>query len=366
VRIGMICPYSLSVPGGVQNQVLGLARAMRARGHDVRVLAPTDGPPPESWITSLGPSVLNPANGSVAPMAPNPPTQVRAIRALWDDHFDVIHAHEPLCPGPTVTAVVMKTAPMVGTFHAAGDQPAYKYLSWLARKMAKRLDVKVAVSEEARALARTAMPTGDFEVLFNGVEVERFRVPPWPRPPGRRVALFVGRHEERKGLAVFLEAVRSLPEDDLAVWVVGEGPQTDGLRARHHADHRIEWLGRVSDAERNARMAAADVFCAPSIGGESFGVILLEAMAAGAPVVASDITGYTAVAGALSGGPAAALLPRAGDAAALAAALRLVLDDPDTAAGLRAAGAARAELFSMERLSDHYLHLYAGLLASVD
>jgi phosphatidylinositol alpha-mannosyltransferase len=254
---------------------------------------------------------------------------------------------------------------MVGTFHAAGDQPAYKYLSWLARKMAKRLDVKVAVSEEARALARTAMPTGDFRVLFNGVEVERFDVPPWPRPPGRRVALFVGRHEERKGLAVFLEAARSLP-DDVAVWVVGEGPQTERLRARHHADHRIEWLGRVSDAERNARMVAADVFCAPSIGGESFGVILLEAMAAGTPVVASDITGYTAVAGPVDGQPAAALLPRAGDAAELAAALRLVLDDPDVAERLRAAGAARAELFSMERLSDQYLHLYAGLLASVD
>jgi phosphatidylinositol alpha-mannosyltransferase len=365
VRVGLICPYSLSVPGGVQNQVLGLARSLRARDHDVRVLAPTDGPPPEPWISSLGPSVLNPANGSVAPVAPNPPTQVRAIRALWDEPFDVVHVHEPLCPGPTATAVVMKTAPMVGTFHAAGEQPAYKYLGWLARKLAKRLDVKVAVSEEAKALAETAIPTGDFRVLFNGVEVERFHVPPWARPPGRRVVLFVGRHEERKGLSVLLDAAADLP-DDVVIWVVGDGPETDALAARHAGDRRIEWLGRVSDAERNARMAAADVFCAPSIRGESFGVILLEAMSAGAPVVASDISGYAAVAGRLGEQPPAALLPPAGDPRALAAALRSVLDDPTVSADLRAAGTARAEWFSMERLCDLYVDLYAGLLASVD
>src|SRR6478609_7096011 len=164
--------------------------------------------------------------------------------------------------------------------------------------MAKRLDVKVAVSEDAKALAETAIPTGDFRVLFNGVEVERFRVPAWPKPEGRRFVLFVGRHEDRKGLSVLLDAVPSLP-DDIAVWIVGEGPQTDELRARHGHDRRIGWLGRVSDSERNARMAAADVFCAPSTGGESFGVILLEAMSAGAPVVASDISGYAAVAGVL-------------------------------------------------------------------
>ncbi len=364
MRVGLICPYSMSIPGGVQNQVLGLGRAFRSRGCEVRVLAPTDGPPPEPWITSLGPTLLNPSNGSVAPVAPNPPTQLRAIRALWDDDFDVVHVHEPLCPGPTVTAVVMKTAPMVGTFHAAGDQPAYKYLGWLARSLARRLDVKVAVSNDAKALAETAIP-GDWKVLFNGVEVERFRVAPWERPDDRRVVLFVGRHEERKGLAVLLEAFRTLPGDTV-LWVVGDGPQTDELRRRHADDDRIEWLGRVSDAERNGRMAAADVFCAPSLGGESFGIILLEAMAAGAPVVASDISGYVAVAGTLAGSPPAALLPAAGDPVALAAALSSVLDDTDVAAELRRSGAERAEHFSMDRLAEEYLHLYAGLGASLD
>lgn len=364
MRVGLICPYSMSIPGGVQNQVLGLGRAYRARGHEVRVLAPTDGPPPEPWITSLGPTLLNESNGSVAPVAPNPPTQLRAIRALWGDDFDVVHVHEPLCPGPTVTAVVMKTAPMVGTFHAAGEQPAYKYLGWLARTLARRLDVLVAVSNDARALAEAAIP-GDWRVLFNGIEIDRFRAEPWERPADRKVILFVGRHEERKGLAVLCEAMGSL-DGDVVLWVVGDGPETDELRRRHGADTRIEWLGRVSDAERNGRMAAADVFCAPSTGGESFGVILLEAMAAGAPVVASDISGYAAVAGPLDGSEPAALLPKAGDPVALAAALRVVLDDTERADALRAAGTARAARFSMERLADLYLDLYAGLGVSLD
>ena len=176
---------------------------------------------------------------------------------------------------------------------------------------------------------------------------------------------FCGRHEPRKGLDVLLAAMASLPPTTRC-WVAGSGPDTARLQAQYAGDPRIEWLGRVSDSERNARMAAADVFCAPSTGGESFGVILLEAMSAGAPVVASDISGYAAVAGALGTQPAAALLPRAGDSAQLAHALRTVLDDPTVAADLRSAGAARAEWFSMERLTDLYLDLYTGLLASVD
>jgi phosphatidylinositol alpha-mannosyltransferase len=364
MRVGLICPYSLTVPGGVQGQVLGLARALRAKGHEVRVLAPTDGPPPEPWITSLGPSMLSPSNGSVAPVAPHPPTQVRAIRALWEENFDVLHVHEPLCAGPSVTAVVMKTAPMIGTFHAAGEQPAYKYLAWLARKMARRLEVKVAVSDDAKALVEDVIP-GEWQVLFNGVEVDRFEVDPWERPDDRRVVLFVGRHDERKGLAVLLDAVSHLP-DDVVVWVAGAGPETERLRAKYRQNRRIEWLGRVTDSERNRRMVAADVFVAPSLGGESFGVILLEAMAAGTPVVASDISGYARVAGPLPDDPRhTALLTPAGDSSALASAIREVLNTPDLAGALAAAGRQRAQHFSMDRLAETYLALYRRL-APVD
>ena len=122
----MVSPYSVSVPGGVQAQVLGLARELRRIGHEVRVLAPCDGPPPEPFVTPLGNSLPTAANGSVAPLAPDPSAAMRTIRALNDEAFDVIHLHEPIVPGPTVTALLLKLAPTVGTFHAAGDSTSYR------------------------------------------------------------------------------------------------------------------------------------------------------------------------------------------------------------------------------------------------
>lgn len=356
MRIGLVCPYSLSIPGGVQGQVLALARSLRRRGHETRVLAPCDGPPPELFVTPLGNSVPTASNGSVAPIAPDIPAQLRTIRALWDERFDVLHLHEPLVPGPTVTALLLKPAPLVGTFHAAGSQPAYQALAPLAAWFGQRLDVRVAVSDDALELVRGAIG-GDFEVLFNGIEAERFRrATPWPSD-GPTV-LFIGRHEERKGLATLLDAVPQLPAD-VTIWVAGEGPETEGLRARH-TDPRIQWLGRIDDDERDRRLAGASVFCAPSLGGESFGVILLEAMAADTPVVASDIPGYAKVATPPGAEPAASLVPP-GDVGALAAALNAVLSDPARASALRSAGRRRSEGFDLERLCDAYLEIYERL-----
>lgn len=358
MRIGLVCPYSLSIPGGVQGQVLALARSLRRRGHETRVLAPCDGPPPELFVTPLGNSVPTASNGSVAPIAPDISAQLRTIRALWDERFDVIHLHEPLVPGPTVTTLLLKPAPLVGTFHAAGSQPAYHALAPLAAWFGQRLDARVAVSEDALSLVQGAMG-GDFTVLFNGVEAERFRsAVPWPTESP--TVLFIGRHEERKGLSTLLEAVPLLPEDT-TIWVAGEGPQTEELRARHQ-DPRIEWLGRIDDDERDRRLAGASVFCAPSLGGESFGVILLEAMAADTPVVASDIPGYAKVATPEGGDPAAVLVAP-GDVAALAAGLNQVLGEPGRAAALRAAGAQRSAGFDLERLCDLYLEIYQQVRA---
>lgn len=359
MRIGLVCPYSLSIPGGVQGQVLALARALRRRGHEARVLAPCDGPPPELFVTPLGNSVPMATNGSVAPIAPDVPAQLRTIRALWDERFDVVHLHEPLVPGPTATALLLKPAPLVGTFHAAGSQPAYQALSPFASWFGQRLDVRVAVSDDALALVEGPIG-GEFRVLFNGIEAQRFRdAEPWPTD-GPTV-LFLGRHEQRKGLATLLEAVPQLGPD-VRVWVAGDGPQTDELRARHQ-DPRIEWLGRIDDAERDRRLAGASVFCAPSLGGESFGVILLEAMAAGTPVVASSIPGYVKVA-APDGSAPAAVLVEPGDVAALAEGLSRALTDPATTEPLRAAGAARAAAFDLEVLCEHYLEIYRELLAA--
>ena len=358
----MVCPYSLTVPGGVQGQVLGLTRALRERGHSVQILAPSDGPPPDAGVTVIGESEFNASNGSVAPISPSPQAQLRMMRALWDESFDVLHLHEPLVPGPTITSLLLHSAPIVGTFHAAGDQPMYKSMSGLAKWFAARIDAKVAVSEDAKLLASVAIPE-PWTVLFNGIEIPQFaEALPWDDGDDRPAVLFVGRHEERKGLDVLLEATALVP-DDVRIWIAGTGPETAVLRDRYRADSRIEWLGRISNEERNSRLAAASVFCVPSTGGESFGVILLEAMAAGAPVVASAISGYAAVAGPLDGEPAAAVLTPPGDAAAMADAIAAVLHDPELSASLVHHGHRRAARFSMERLAEAYTVIYEAVIA---
>jgi phosphatidyl-myo-inositol alpha-mannosyltransferase len=351
VRVGLVCPYSLTIPGGVQAQVLGLARALRGLGHDVRVLAPCDGPPPDAGVTPLGKSVPLAANGSVAPIAPDLPCALRTIRALRDEAFDVVHLHEPFVPGPCMVSTLMKTAPLIGTFHAAGVSASYRWLNPALRAALGRLDVRCVVSADARELVSRSLG-GEYELLFNGVEVERFaKATPWPTD-GPTI-LFVGRHEERKGLSVLLDAMERLPSD-VRLWVASDGPQTAELRDRTRNDSRIEWLGRVDDDERNARLRAADVFCAPSIGGESFGVVLLEAMAAGTTIVASDLPGYAAVA--RHGKEAALVAP--GDVDSLVDALTRALSDPAWSTALAEGGRARADELSMENLALRYLELY--------
>ena len=354
MRIGIICPYSLTMPGGVQGQILGLGRTLRLMGHDVRVLGPCDGPPPDAGVTPLGNSVPTAANGSVAPIAPDPSAQLRTIRALRDEAFDVVHLHEPLAPGPTQTAMFFKTAPLVGTFHAAGSSAAYKWFSPGVKWLAKRLDLRCAVSQDAEQMARSALG-GDYTVLFNGVEVATF-AKATPTPTEGPTVLFVGRHEPRKGLDVLLAAMTDLPAST-RLWIAGDGPDTDRLRARVAGDARIEWLGRISDDEKASRMRAADVFCAPSLRGESFGVVLLEAMAAATPVVASDLPGYANVARA---GRDALLVPP-GDVASLSRALRGVLANPSCAADLVESGEQRAQQFSMENLAERYVELYSSI-----
>ena len=355
MKIAQVCPYSLTMPGGVQGQVMGLARSLRSLGHDALVLGPCDGPPPAPFVTPLGRSIPTAANGSVAPIAPDPSCALRTIRALRDEGFDIVHLHEPLVPGPTLTALLVTDAPTVGTFHRAGASQAYSAMRPAARWVANKLQMRCAVSEDARATATAALG-GAYEVLYNGIEVERFsKADVWPTD-GPTV-LFIGRHEPRKGLAVLLEAMAFLPAD-VRLWVGSDGPQTAELRSRAAGDQRVEWLGRMPDDEVAARMRAADVFCAPSLHGESFGVVLLEAMAAQTPIVASDLPGYRVVARP----DVEAVLVEPGDARALAAALEDTLVDRHLSERLVANGEARASCFSMERLGQRYVELYERLL----
>lgn len=353
MRVGLVCPYSLTVPGGVQGQVLGLARSLRKLGDEVRVLAPCDGPPPDAGVTPLGRSVPTAANGSVAPLAPDPSAQLRTIRALRDEGFEVLNLHEPVAPGATMTALLLAQGPMVGTFHAAGKSAAYRLVGRGLGRMAGRLHHRVAVSPDAAALASRYLG-GRYELLHNGIEVDRFAHGP-AHPTEGPTVFFLGRHEPRKGLDVLLSALDDLPED-VVVWVGGEGPQSAELRARHGRDRRIRWLGRISDADRAARMRGCTVYCSPSVRGESFGMVLLEAMAAGAALVASDLDGHRNVA---TDGVDALLTP-VGDPAALAKALRRVLDDAALREELVAGGRRRADQLSMDRLAVRYQEIYSA------
>src|SRR5438445_10419929 len=153
MRVALVSPYSLTLPGGVQGQVLGLARSLRAMGHEARVLAPCDGPPPDVGVTPLGDCVPLAANGSVAPIAPDPSCALRTLRALRDERFDVLHLHEPLAPGPTIVGLLAPAAPKVGTFHAAGGSAAYRWLRPFTAWMARHLSIRFDVSEADRASA---------------------------------------------------------------------------------------------------------------------------------------------------------------------------------------------------------------------
>ena len=355
LRIAMVSPYSVSVPGGVQAQVLGLARELRRVGHEVRVLAPCDGPPPEPFVTPLGNSLPTAANGSVAPLAPDPSAALRTIRALNDEAFDVIHLHEPIVPGPTVTALLLKLAPTVGTFHAAGDSTSYRVLNKTARWAAEHLNVRVAVSESAKELAHRYLD-GEYTVLFNGIEVQRYERPSVVREKAPTI-FFCGRYEPRKGLEVLLQAMAHMPAD-VKLWIASDGIGIDDLQNTYGADTRINWLGRITEEDKLDRLARCTAFCAPSLRGESFGIVLLEAMAAGAALVASNISGYNNVATQ----DVNALLVEPGNPLSLAEALQVVMTNDVVRQRLVQGGHERAHDFSMERLAQSYIQIYERLL----
>ncbi len=359
VRVGIVCPYSLGVWGGVQAQVLGLARSLRSSGVEAQVLAPCDGAPPEPWVTPLGNSIPYAQNGSFAPLAPDPAAQLRVLAAIWDERFDLLHLHEPLAPGPTLTAVMVKPVPLLGTFHASGRIAAYRWARAGVRRLAARLDLRVAVSPEAAGMARRYLD-GHYDVLFNGIETSEFRSDGSHRfgaAAGTNI-LFLGRHEPRKGLSVLLEAMSLLPPD-VRLWVAGQGPETDDLRMKYGGDSRIDWLGQLNEAEKRRRLIDADVLAVPSLGGESFGVVLLEAMAAGTPVVASDLPAYRVVA---DNGRCAELF-RTGDSDDLAKSILLTLERGPGVDDRVEAGVMRAEEFSMDRLAAAYMSRYERIIA---
>jgi phosphatidylinositol alpha-mannosyltransferase len=371
----MVCPYSLSKPGGVQGQTLGLTRCLRALGHVVTVVAPHDDHPPGAFLPSAaaggaptedssaerdgifvaGSSIGLPANGSIAPVALSPRALARTLGLLRRGSPDVVHVHEPLAPTIAWACLMGAPAPVVGTFHRSGDSAVLAVLRPVLRWATSRMAARCAVSAAAAETALRALG-GEIEVLFNGVEVDRLAgAEPWPSD--RPTVLFLGRHEERKGLEVLLRAFAEVP-GPATLWVGGSGPATDRLTRAYPPSDRLHWLGTLSDDEVARRLAGADVLCAPSLFGESFGMVLVEAMAARCAVVASDLPGYAAAAGGH-----ATLVPLGG-AHVLREALRQALHDAGARAGRSSPGSldaafAHASHWSMDTLAQRYDAIYA-------
>ncbi|MGE2725147.1 glycosyltransferase family 4 protein [Mycolicibacterium pulveris] len=329
MRIGMVCPYSFDVPGGVQSHVLQLAEVMRARGNDVSVLAPSS---PHvtlpDYVVSGGRAVPIPYNGSVARLRFGPATHRMVKRWLADGNFDVLHLHEPNAPSLSMLALNIAEGPIVATFHTSTTKSlTLSVFEPILRPMHEKIVGRIAVSDLARRWQMEALGSDAVEIP-NGVDVTAFASAPrlegYPRP-GKSV-LFLGRFDEpRKGMAVLLRALPALVERfaDIEILVVGRG-DADELRedAGELAGH-LRFLGQVDDRQKASAMRSADVYCAPHTGGESFGIVLVEAMAACTPVVASDLDAFRRV---LMDGAVGRLVP-VDDAAALAEGLIEVLEN---------------------------------------
>lgn len=365
MRIGQVCPYSLDVPGGVQNHVRELTESLQARGCTVSVLAPSsDGSPLPPYVVPAGRAVPVPYNGSIARLTFGPRSMARARRWLREGDFDVLHVHEPTTPSLSLLALWAAEGPVVATFHTATRRSrAMAASAGLLRPALEKISARIAVSEPARATL-AAHIGGPSVVIPNGLFVERFRCADRdPRLAGERgTVLFLGRFDEpRKGLPVLLEAFGTVAEarPGVRLLVAGRGDAEVArqlVEPRHRA--AITWLGEVDDTTRTRLLVTADVFVAPNTGGESFGLVLLEAMAAGVPVVASDIEAFRQVCEDQRYGA----LFRSGDSTDLARVVLAALTDD--AARLRAAAAARAAWrYDWSRVTTQVLGVYESVVA---
>jgi phosphatidylinositol alpha-mannosyltransferase len=364
MRIGLVCPYQWDVPGGVQYHVRDLARTLRGMGHHVEVLAPAEheDSPADDFVTFAGRAVPVPYNGSMASLQFGPLSAARVRRWLRDGHFDVVHVHEPAPPSLSLLVCMIAEGPIVATFHTAFVR-SKMLAAWgpVVRPWLERISGRIAVSDFARRVQVEHLG-GDAVIIPNGVHVAAFAEGPTLPGYGRGVdgptIGFLGRFDEpRKGLPVLLDAMRIVlrrhPEARLLV--AGRGDAQE-LSAQIGEDLRssVSLLGELSEEDKGAFLRSVDVYCAPNLLGESFGVVLIEALAAGAPIVASDLDAFKRV---LEDG-AAGVLVRRGDAAALGRALCDLLDDPVRRAELSARGAEVAVGYDWEVLARRIFAVY--------
>jgi phosphatidylinositol alpha-mannosyltransferase len=354
VHVAIICPYSMSLPGGVQEHTRGLARQLCSLGHQVTLFGPQlRGPQPDLngvATVSLGGAVRVPANGSVAPLGIDPRMVVRYDLGL--DPADVIHAHEPFLPAG-LFAVLRRPdhTPIVGTFHATADGFwPYALTAPALRRVAKRLDATTAVSPAARKLVRRYVAV-DPDIVPNGVDVAAFesaQPDDFAKSLGGTIVLFVGRADPRKDFSTAARAFAQVAQTHPDAHLIATVDELPG----DVSPTRVHTIGRVDAARRNALHAAADVVVCPSLGGESFGVVVAEGMAGGTAVIAGDIPGYR-----FAGGDAC-VYAKPGDVAAWRAAIARLIDDADERARLVALGRERARGFDWPRVAEATVDVY--------
>jgi len=311
MKIGLVSPYDWSYPGGVRDHVWQLANEFIRMGHDVRIMAPASGPKgklTEKYIYKMGWTTPIPINGSIARIMLDPSLALRVRRVLQREHFDIVHVHEPLVPGLSQAVLRCSRTITVGTFHASSYPSIYStsnlaYASTypFLRPLFRRLAGCVAVSTAAHQFVSRYFP-GEYRIIPNGVNLEHFSPEVAHLPQlmdGKQNILFVGRFEKRKGAKYLLRAIPYIRErfPNTRFVFIGEGRLRSGFQkfVERQGWEDVVFTGYVSDQDLPHYFASAHVFCAPATGGESMGIVLLEAMASGTPIVASNISGYATV-----------------------------------------------------------------------
>jgi phosphatidyl-myo-inositol alpha-mannosyltransferase len=360
MKIGMICPYSFDIPGGVQAHVMELAQVFINRGHTVSVLAPAGkGTELPDYVVSVGEALAIPYNGSVARLNFSPKAYGRLRSWLREEEFDVLHVHEPNSPSISMLSLMVAQGPIVTTFHAATTKSLWLSLfQGILRPYHERIAGKIAVSELARRWQMESLGSDAVEIP-NGVHVRSFSdAEPFEGYPRRgKTVLFLGRYDEpRKGMDVLIGALPAVVAryPDVQVLVVGGGHErTLCGKAGDIAKHLV-FLGQVDDETKARALRSADVYCAPNLGGESFGIVLVEAMAAGAAVVASKLDAFRRV---LDDGRAGVLV-EIGDSEELAFGIIAALGDDASRSAMVERAEQRAARYDWSQVADQILRVY--------
>jgi len=363
MRIGIVCPYSLDFPGGVQLHVLDLANALIARGHEVSVLAPAakDTPVPP-YVASAGRSFPIRYNGSTARLTFGMPAAVRVREWLKLGHFDVVHLHEPGAPSLSLIAMWARICPTVATFHTSQSESVAMRLAkpWI-KPGYEELDARIAVSPSAAATIRDHLRVQATHIIPNGVDTSAYvDAEPeerWLGTPAAPTVGILGRLDEpRKGLEDYLAAIPAVRARHPHARFLVAGRFSDRVAARA-ARAGAEVIGELDEPQKARFMSSVDIYVAPNTGGESFGIVLVEAMAAGAAVVAADLEAFMDVSAMADGGHAA-LHHEVGEPASIAAQVNALLDDPEARAALAARGRECADAFDWSNVAPRVEETY--------